>query len=224
MENNQLAITFRHITEHDISKIIKLQKISFPRMAKKGEIWEEDEIKKYVKVFPEGQFCAELNGRIVGSASSLIINLNPPYRSHTWYEICYDDIEKYHNVNSDTLYDVDISVLPEFRHMGIASRLYYIRKELVRKLNLKRMIGGGRLSNYHKYCHVMSANEYLENVKKLILKEPALNCQLKNGFKIVKIMPNYLPDEDSLDYAAFIEWKNPSTHIPDRHQVNQTLI
>jgi len=36
-----------------------------------------------------------------------------------------------------------------------------------------------------------------------------LTFQLKNDFKFIKILPNYIKDSRSLNYATFIEWINP---------------
>ena len=37
-------------------------------------------------------------------------------------------------------------------------------------------------------------------------KDPVLSFELENGFKFIKILPNYLDDVRSLNYAGFIEW------------------
>ncbi|MFL6378563.1 MAG: hypothetical protein ACJ72R_14030 [Nitrososphaeraceae archaeon] len=42
-------------------------------------------------------------------------------------------------------YGTDISTHPKYRHEDIGKMLYDTRKQLVRELNLRRMIGGGRL-------------------------------------------------------------------------------
>jgi hypothetical protein len=42
------------------------------------------------------------------------------------------------------------------------------------------------------------------------IKDPVLSFELENGFKFIKILPNYLDDVRSLNYASFIEWLNPS--------------
>jgi hypothetical protein len=80
-------IIIRNITKKDISKIIELQKASFPDMAAYGMIWPSYFLQSHICIFPEGQFCAEVNGRIVGSASSLIVSLKPDHAEHTWYEV-----------------------------------------------------------------------------------------------------------------------------------------
>ena len=93
--------------------------------------------------------------------------------------------------------------------------LYDARKDLVIKLNLRRMIAGGRLFNYSEYAEKMSAQEYAEKVVKGELKDLVLSFQLNNGFKFIKILQNYMKDSRSLNYASFIEWINPK-YVPQK--------
>jgi hypothetical protein len=91
--------------------------------------------------------------------------------------------------------------------------LYDARKELAKKLNLRRILAGGRLFDYCKYSQVMSAKEYADKVIHGELNDPVLSFQLKNGFNFIKVLDNYLLDKRSLNYASLIEWVNPSYHI-----------
>jgi hypothetical protein len=93
--------------------------------------------------------------------------------------------------------------------------LYEARKDLVVKLNLWRMIAGGRLFNYSEYAEKMSAQEYAEKVVKGELKDLVLSFQLNNGFRFIKILQNYMKDSRSLNYASFIEWINPK-YVPQK--------
>jgi ribosomal protein S18 acetylase RimI-like enzyme len=178
-------------------------------MAAYGMIWPSSFLENHISIFPEGQFCAEVNGRIVGSASSLLVHLKPDYADHTWYDITGEGLFTNHNPNADSLYGADISIHPAFRCKGIATMLYNKRKELAMRLNIRRIIAGGRLYNYYKYASSMSAEEYADKVVTGKLNDPVLSFQLKNGFKFIKILPNYLYDKRSLNYASFIEWINP---------------
>lgn len=80
------------------------------------------------------------------------------------------------------------------KRLGIASKLYNARKELAIKLNLKRIITGGRLFNYCEYEKEMTPLEDVQMVIKKEIKEPVLSFQLRNGFKFIKILPHYLKD------------------------------
>jgi len=206
-------IIIRNITKKDISKIIELQKASFPDMAAYGMIWPSSFLQSHQYIFPEGQFCAEVNGRIVGSASSLMVSLKPDYAEHSWYDITGQGLFINHDPNADTLYGADISTHPEFRRKGIATMLYNIRKDLAVRLNLRRIISGGRLYNYYKYAKIMSAKQYVKKAENGEIKDPVISFQLKNDFKFIKVLPDYLYDKRSLNYAAFIEWINPMYRV-----------
>ena len=202
-------VIIREMKEEDIPKVVELQKLSFPIMAAEGVYWKPDQLDAHLKVFPGGQFVAEYHGNIVGSCSSLIIKLEPEYKEHTWMEVCGDSKFANHDPKGDTLYGADVSTHPSHRRLGIATKLYDARKNLARKLSLRRIIAGGRISNYHQYAKDLDPLEYVQKVKKHEIKEPVLSFQLRNGFKFIKILPNYMKDPRSLNYATFIEWKNP---------------
>jgi ribosomal protein S18 acetylase RimI-like enzyme len=214
------VIVIRNITQQDIHQIINLQKKSFEDMAEYGMIWPSFYLKSHIDIFPEGQFCAEIvytnDGRnkmkqkkmIVGSASSLIVTLEPPYAEHTWYDITGHGMFLTHDTHGDSLYGADISTHPQYQRQGIASMLYDARKDLAKKLNLRRIIAGGRLYYYYKYADKISPLEYVNKSIGGEIKDPVLSFQLKNGFRFIKILPNYLYDKKSLNYAAFIELLN----------------
>jgi ribosomal protein S18 acetylase RimI-like enzyme len=202
-------VQIRSIKNEDIPKIIELQIESFPYLYAIGVVWKPEHLKAHIKVFPEGQLCAEYKDKIVGSCSSLIINLEPEYKEHTWFDACGDSFFKNHDKKGDTLYAADVSTHPKYRRLGIATKLYDARKQLAIKLNLRRIIAGGRLFDYCEYAKKMSPLEYVQKVIKKEIKDPVVSFQLRNGFKFIKILPNYLKDPRSLDYATLIEWKNP---------------
>lgn len=201
-------VIIRNVSMDDIPKIIELQKESFPYMAAEGVIWHRQHLESHVKIFPEGQFCAELDGKIIASASSLVISLRTEYEEHTWKQATASGMFTNHILSGDSLYGADISTHPDSRGQGVATMLYDARKKLAIMLNLRRIIAGGRLFNYREYADKLSAQEYAEKVVNGELKDPVLSFQLKNGFKFIKILPNYLIDSRSLNYASFIEWQN----------------
>jgi ribosomal protein S18 acetylase RimI-like enzyme len=216
LQPNHVGVVVRNTRPHDIQKIVDLQKESFPYLARYGNIWHPEELESHLRIFPEGQFVAvEPDGTVVGSASTLIVSLNAEYTEHTWKEITANGMFTNHNPHGDSLYGADISTHPKYRHEGIGSMLYDIRKKLVIRLNLRRIIGGGRLFNYCEYADKMSAFEYAQKVIRGGFRDPVLSFELDNGFKFINILPNYLDDVRSLNYASFIEWINPRySHSP----------
>ncbi|MFB5607706.1 MAG: GNAT family N-acetyltransferase [Candidatus Nitrosomaritimum yanchengensis] len=202
-------LIIREMMLKDIPQIVELQKISFPSMAAEGVYWKPDQLKSHFQIFPQGHFVAEYKEKIVGSCSSLIVTLEPEYKEHTWMEICGNSHLSNHDPKGDTLYGIDVSAHPDFRRLGVATKLYDARKDLAIKLNLKRIIAGGRLVNYCEYSNELTPEEYVKKVKRHEIREPVLSFQLRNGFKYIKILPNYMKDPLSLNYATFIEWRNP---------------
>ena len=210
LDPRDTRVIIRNTILEDIPKIVDLQQVSFPFLARYGNTWHPEELENHLRIFSQGQFVAvEPDLTVVGSASTLIVSLKPDYAEHTWKEITSNGLFKNHNPNGDSLYGADISTHPKYRHEGIGKMLYDARKDLVTKLNLRRMIAGGRLFNYCEYANKMSALEYAQRVIKKEFRDPVLSFELDNGFKFIKILPNYLDDVRSLNYASFIEWLNP---------------
>jgi ribosomal protein S18 acetylase RimI-like enzyme len=208
---DQPGVIIRNTLPADIPKVVGLQKESFPFLARYGNIWHPEELQSHLRIFPQGQFVAvEPDGSVVGSASTLIVSLDPEHAEHTWKKITAGGIFTNHNPEGDSLYGADISTHPKYRHEGVGKMLYNARKQLVTKLNLRRMIAGGRLFNYCEFASKMSALEYAQRVVKGELRDPVLSFELDNEFKFIKILPNYLDDVRSLNNASFIEWLNPN--------------
>ena len=202
-------LEIRQTQRKDIDAIIKLQAICFPGM----EPWKREHLESHLEIFPEGQFCAELNGEIIGSCSSLIINFDEYDDRHTWSDITDDGYITNHNPDGYNLYGIEVMVHPKYRKMKVGYRLYEERKELARRLNLKSIIIGGRIPNYHKYSSEMSPREYVEQVRLHKIYDPVLSFQLLNEFTLMRINPNYLEDDlASQKYATLMEWNNVDYH------------
>lgn len=208
-QTRKSKVIIRNMTKEDIPKVVELQKAAFPYMAAEGVYWRPEQLEAHLKVFPEGQFVADYDDKIVGSCSSLIVQFNPEYKEHTWKEACGDNVFSAHNPKGDSLYGADISTHPDNRRLGVATKIYDARKALAIKLNLRRIIAGARLFNYCEFAKELSPLEYVQKVLKHEIREPVLEFQVKNGFKFIKILDNYMKDPRSLNHATFIEWKNP---------------
>ena len=202
-------IVIKNVTFQDITKIIELQKESFPSMLEEGSVWREKHLQTHIEIFPEGQFCVEFRNKIIGSSSSLIVRLPSEYDVHTFSQVSGNSLFTSHDPDGDSLYGADISIHPDFRRLGIATLLYKARKDLAIKYNLRRIIAGGRLINYCNYADRLSPEEYVQKVINEQISDPVFTFQLRNEFKFIKILPNYIKDSRSLNYATFIEWINP---------------
>lgn len=203
-------VRVRRATHKDIPKLVELNRAAYPVLAHENVVWGEAHLQEHQRVFPEGQLVAEVAGKMVGAVSTLIVNLgSDPLRNHTWSGITDSGYFSSHDPAGDTLYGADIYVHPEARGLGVGAALYEARRKLCRKLNLRRILAGGRLWNYHEQAQKMSAPEYAQRVAAGEFRDLVLSFQLREGFALRGVMPNYLRDPKSHNYASLIEWLNP---------------
>ena len=136
-------LTVRNPRADEIPQMIELHRRCFPQMIESDEAWGEDQIRSHLEYFEEGQLVAELDGRVVGVASSLIVDLgHDPLRHHTYYGITDDGYFFNHDPQGDTLYGADVYVDPNCRGQGIGKILYEVRRDLCRRMNLRCFKGG----------------------------------------------------------------------------------
>jgi len=198
-------VRLRKLTQADYEAIVALQQECFPGM----KTWTTEQFDSLINVFPEGQLCIVLNREIIASSSSLIVDLDEYHETHTWRDITGQGYATNHDPHGDTLYGIEIMVAPKFRGYKLSRRLYNERKKFARKLNLRRIVLGGRIPAYHKYADKMSARKYVEKVLEKVIYDPVLTAQIANGFVLKRLIPEYLPgDEESRGYATLLEWTN----------------
>lgn len=198
-------IELRQIEAQDIDKIIELQKRCFPNM----DPWKREHLRSHLAIFPEGQFCVEYDGIIIGSCSSLIINFEEYNDQHSYDQITANGYITNHDPSGLDLYGIEVMVDPEYRRMKIGRRLYDARKNLAKELNLRGILIGGRIPNYHKYAVEMTPREYVNEVINHNIFDPVLTFQIMNGFVLNRINPRYLKDDKaSLSYATLMQWHN----------------
>ena len=118
------------------------------------------------------------------------------------------------NRKGNILYGIEVFIHPDYRGLRLARRMYDYRKELCESLNLKAIMFGGRIPNYHKYADTMRPKEYIDKVRKREIYDPVLTFQISNDFHVRKVMTNYLPnDEESKHYSTNLSCKNSPSDI-----------
>ena len=208
-EGKPELVTIRNYTESDMDGLIDVQRQSFPPPFPEDLWWNKEQLKEHVTRFPEGALCAEVNGTIVGSMTGLIVQLEQYGHQHSWSEITDNGYIRNHNQDGDTLYVVDICVIPAYRKAGIGKWLMQSMYETVVHLGLSRLLGGGRMPGYGKAAHELSAEQYVEQVIAGERKDPVITFLLRCGRVPIGVAEDYLEDEQSLNYAAIMQWRNP---------------
>ena len=201
---NQFRV--RQMTVDDFPAVIQLQLNAFPGKPP----WLPGQLERHFRIFPEGQLVVSgPSGRILGSASSLIIDWDDYAESANWSAITGRGTFDTHNPIGLTLYGAEIGVDASARHQGIGTMLYEARKDLIRERGLKRLLTGGRIAGYDEVADQLTPKEYVAEVVAGKRWDPALTFQLENGLVVLDVVPEYMHDTESRGFATVLEWLNP---------------
>jgi len=204
VENDLFAVG--NTLPEDFNGIIELTKVVYPSSVP----WTEEQLLSHHTLFPEGQLAAyeKSTGKVVGMAASLILDWDDYDADQSWRDFTKSGMFTNHDpVNGKTLYGAEVMVHPDYRGKKIGKLLYEARRQIVYRLGLKRIRAGARMRGYGTYVNELSPKEYADKVAAFEIYDPTVSFQLKQGFKIIGLVDNYLrQDPESMGHAAIIEW------------------
>ncbi|MDF1764689.1 MAG: GNAT family N-acetyltransferase, partial [Oleibacter sp.] len=205
MEDQHIEI--RHLTFEDMAELKSASEDVYDNGAL--AVWTREVQQRLFTVFPEGQICVCVNGKVVGCALSLIIDYARFGDDHSYEEIVADYHFTNHDSDGDVLYGIEVFIHADFRGLRLARRLYDARKELCENLNLRAIMAGGRMPGYAAFSSEMTPKTYISKVKSREIHDPVLSFQLANDFHVRKVLVGYLSgDTASQEYATLLEWLN----------------
>jgi GNAT superfamily N-acetyltransferase len=195
----------RSYTTADTLALRAIQAACFPPPYPPEQWWSAEQIASHVRIFPEGALCACDAGTPIASATALIVGAAALAGAHTWAGISADGWLTTHDRRGDTLYGVDIAVLPAYRGRGAARALYQARFDLVRRLGLRRFLAASRISGWSHHRH-LAPQAYVAEVLAGRLADPVVTPQLRAGLRPGALLHGYLSDAESGDCALLMEW------------------
>ncbi|MFD1032275.1 GNAT family N-acetyltransferase [Metaplanococcus flavidus] len=199
----------RNYRQADFKDLIEIQRECFPPPFPDELLWNEKQLANHIKYYPEGALCVEIDGKLAGSLTGMLTDFNPNHSTHNWEEVTDRGYITTHNPDGKSFYIVDVGVKPAFRKMEIGKLLQQAAYERVIEDGLERVIGGGRMPGFKYFSADMSAEQYVDKVLAGEMKDPVITFLMRSGRTPVKLVENYLDDEDSRDFALLMEWKNP---------------
>jgi len=174
-----------------------------------GGLWKRETIARLVDLFPQGQLGVFVDGKLAGCALTIIVDIDKLGFDHTYMKATGGYSFNTHSLKGNVLYGIEVFVHPEFRGMRLGRRLYEARKELCEQLNLRSVMFGGRIPNYHKHAKKLTPKQYIAKVREKAIHDPVLSFQLSNEFHVVRLLKGYMPDDvNSMEYATLMEWDN----------------
>ncbi len=200
-------VELKYLKFEDYIEIKDIMKTAYNTV--EDSYWDEESIKTLLDKFPEGQVVIKVDDEIAGCALSIIVDYDKFDDNHTYRQITADYTFDSHNSKGDVLYGIDVFIKPDYRGLRLGRRLYDYRKELCEKMNLRSIVFGGRIPNYHKYALEYTPKEYIEKVKLKEIHDPVLSFQISNDFHPTRILKGYLEgDKASQEFAVLLEWDN----------------
>ena len=201
-----MSLRVRHTTLSDIPSLVLLQRRVYPP---EMPPWSRLRFEQQLDTFPQGQLVAELDGRLVGAASALVVVWDDWCDAHSWKEITAGGGFDHHDPNGKTLYGAEVFVDTNVRGLGLGHALYEGRRAICRAMNLKRIIACGRLPGYAVHADRLSPDDYAKRVVWGDLDDPVLGFQLHEGFDFCGVIEDYLPEDSaSRGCASLIVWRN----------------
>lgn len=209
-------VTVRNTRPDDVASVVAMSRLVYG--SKRKQRWLPEELLSHLRIFPEGQLVAieRATGQVVGTAASLILAWDDYETSDTWMDFTGGGTFETHDPAGRTLYGAEVMVHPAHQGQGVGKALYAARRALCRQLGLRRIRAGARLRGYHRYANTLTPRQYVAKVVYGEIGDPTLSFQIKQGFKVMAVVSDYLDeDDDSLGYAALIEWVNPELAHPE---------
>ncbi len=184
-----------------------LERVAFPH-ADPAELLSQADIEAYAHTFPEGFFVVLDGDRVVGQGAGILLDFDFSDPQHSIVGITGEHQCGNHDPHGEWYYGTDIVVHPDHRRRGIGSKLYELRKGLVRNLGKRGIIAGGYMPGFVEYKTHMTASEYIAAVRKGDIYDATLTFQMEQGFDLRDALENYLRDDATDGWAALIVWEN----------------
>lgn len=211
----------RNAIPDDVPGILRLIGRTYSRSS--FENYTAGMVRGQINNFPEGQFIALYEGKVVGYCAASRIDEEIVLHPHDWESISGNGFGSRHDPTGDWLYGFELAVDSRQRNLRIGKRLYEARRVLAERLELKGIVFAGRMPNYRRAARQVDGPEdYVRQVEEGKRRDPVLSFQLANGFSPIGVLPGYLPEDSaSMGFAALMVWRNPyvDQHEPPQHRV-----
>ncbi len=215
-------IRIRQARVDDIEAILLVEEKAWPENLRASREMYQSRL----RTFPQGTLVAETEGKIEGVVVVEIVNFRFVSNVCSWDKATdYGYIRKSHDPQGNTLYGVNLSVSPQTQSR-VAVALSEAVDKLAIKLDFKQIVLGARIPRFARYLKHYSqkngisvisdekrdsiADHYIRaTTRKGHPLDPEINFYQKAGTKIIKLLPDYFKDPESLDYGVLLIWPNP---------------
>jgi ribosomal protein S18 acetylase RimI-like enzyme len=202
------GIEYRHIRAEWADVLEELEHATFPT-SNPDDLYDRTELGALARDFAEGCFVGFDGDEVVAMGIGIRTNFDLDHPVHRIGDVVPTDGTSGVVPDGRWYYGTTIAVKPSHRRMGIGNELYVLRKNVCRTLDLAGIVAGGVIPGFADHKHAMTADEYIDAVRRGTMVDPTLSFQLRNGFEAVCALPDYVDNPKVDGYAVLIVWHNP---------------
>ncbi len=203
-------IHYRILTTDDCQQVANLLELCFPSMVPDG-VYSTEDLEEIAETFPEGTILALDGDKVVGMGTGMFVNIEFDEMPDTETQVTYPNFRPYHDPDGDYYYGADFCVHPDYRRRGIGSNIYIRRKAVVTSNNKKGFVAAAVLPGFAEHKDSMDVHTYVNKVIAGELFDSTLSMQIKNGFRVIKLMHEFYEYEKSDNWSALILWQREVT-------------
>lgn len=179
-----------------------------------GDCFSNEDIRKHIERFPEGQFAAiRISGPSAGNTVGMAVTMRtsrPPTAPILPWRAAIGDMQlSAHEPEGDWLYGVEMAVRPMYQRKGIGTGLYEARMRLVGLRNLRGWYMVGMLMGYEKHADAMDVADYGAKVIAREIKDPTVTMQMNRGFRPLRLITDYVDESAAGHAGVLLVWDNP---------------
>ena len=201
-------LTYTSIRAEWAEALQHIEHTAFPTADTEDLYWA-DELRALALEFPEGGVVVLDGDTPVAMGLGIRVDFDFSHTQHSIRDLVGVDGGTGHVPDGAWYYGTSIAVLPEYRRRGIGKRLYDMRKQICRDLNLSGIVAGGVIPGYADHKDEMSAADYVAKVSAGELYDATLTMQIANGFEARGVIADYITDPAVDSWASLIVWNNP---------------
>jgi GNAT superfamily N-acetyltransferase len=201
-----MELTIRSATSEDFDGLLRVEIETWSE-----ELVSPEAIRAVLDAFPDGYFCAFVDGEMAGSLGTMLITHDIREPIHSWGQMTAGGTFTTHEPNGNVMYGAAASVSGRFQGLGIGTQLIEHAKRYVVDHDLDGFVAGSRIPLYHEHAD-MPVEAYVDKRNDDGSRfDPELRFY-ERCLTIGEVLPEYMSgewaDPESLNYGVQVYWIN----------------